>query len=231
MKPLLRRAVRLCLALVILVIAAFLFRDTIAREFAEYLIKKQTGFEARIGRLHAGLLDSELRVENLVIYNPAAFGGGTFIDLPELLVEYDRDALRAGKLHCKLVRFNLAQVNLVEDAQGARNFDLLQKRLHGPIRPDNPAAKKAVTGGRESKIDFTGIDTLNLTLGNATFRRMNQPGKLDELRLNVNHQVFTNILSESDFPGVLLVALLRSDVNFIQNAQAQSWLQLLTPKK
>jgi hypothetical protein len=229
MKPLFRRAFCLLLALVILVIAAFLFRDTIAREFVEYQIKNQTGFPARIGRLHAGLLDSELRIENLVICNPAAFGGGTFIDMPELLVEYDGGALRAGKLHCKLVRFNLAQVNLVEDAQGGHNFELLQKRFKGPIAPGNPAAKKSAPGGRRSKVDFAGIETLDLTLGKATFRRMKQPGKIDEFRLNVNHQVFTDILSENDFPGVLLVALLRSDVNFIQNAKAQSWLQLLAP--
>lgn len=231
MKRLLRRTIYVLLVLVALLVVAFLFRETIVRQFAEFEFKKQTGFEARIGKLHVGYRKPVLQIENLVIYNPPAFGGGPFIELPELTMEYDRDALRAGKLHCKLVRFNLAQVNLVEDAKGVHNFDLLQKRMSEKLPPTAQAANGTNALGNASKIQFAGIETLNLTLGKLTFTHLKPPGQVDEFQLNVNHQVFTNLVSEQDFNGVLLVALLRSDVHFIQNAKAQSWLQLLLPGK
>jgi len=232
MKFIFRWAFRLFIVLVILAIAGILFLDPLAREFAEYQFKNRTGLEASIGRLHVGLLNPVLRIENLVVYNSAAFGGGPFIEMPELQVEYDRNALRAGKLHCQLVRFNLAQMNLVEDAKGRHNFELLQKQLNQTLASTNPVVKKTASPKSPSKIDFVGIDTLNLTLGKLTYLRMKQPAKVDELKLNVNHQVFTNLKSGDDLTGTLMVALLRSGVNLVQTSSAQNWLQLLVlPKK
>lgn len=219
-----RWAFRLFLVCVVLLIAGILLLDTIAREVLEYRLRNETGLEVKIGKVHIGLLHPEFSVENLVLYNSAEFGGSPLIDMPEMHVEYDRDALLSRRLHCHLVRFNLAEINLVDDTKGRRNVDVLQKKLEAAgVGSSN---KKSSPSGFSKSLEFAGIDTLNLTLGKATHLDMKQPGKVDQFRINVNHQVFTNIKSEKDFSGVLLVALLRSGVDV-----TQGWLQLFAPPK
>jgi hypothetical protein len=229
MKRVFRWTFRLFLVLLALFVAGILLLDTFVREIAEHQIRKETGLETKIGRMHVGLLDPGVTIENLVIYNSAEFGGAPFIEMPELHVEYDRDALWARKLHCRLVRFNLAEVNVVEDKSGRRNFDTLQ-----PNGPRNGAAPKSGGGKNKSSVDlrFTGIDTLNLTLGKATYLKMQDPGKVEELNMNVNHQVFKNIRTQQDLTAALMLALLRSGVNLMPGgAGSPNWLQLLAPQK
>lgn len=227
MKWIFRWAFRLFIVLVILVIAGILLLDTMAREYVEYQIRSQTGMEARIGKVRIGLLNPGVTIENLVLYNSAAFGGSPFVEMPELHVEYDRDALVSHKLHCKLLRFNLARINVVEDKNGRRNFETIQARVLPPGNAKNNAHRNAVAG-----VEFTGIDTLNLTLGKVTYLRMKQPGMVDEFKMNVDHQIFTGIKTEQDFSSALLAALLRSGANLFQNgASGHNLLQLFSPPK
>ena len=228
MKFIFRWAFRLLILLVVLVVAGILLLDTIVREVVAYQLRSATGLEVKIGKVRVGLFHPEVTIENFILYNRAEFGGSPFIDLPELHVEYDRDALLAGKLHCRLVRFNLAQINLVEDKNGRRNFDLLQQKIQLPIAPAGSTNK---SNRASQKLEFAGIDTLNLTLGKATYLRMKQPGQPDEFKMNVNHQVFTNIKSEQDFSSVLLVAFLKSGANIMPGGSGQNWLQLIAPTK
>ncbi len=230
MKFFFRWAFRLFILLIVLFVAAILLLDTMAREWVQYQLGNETGLEVKVGQVNVGLLHPSVTIENLIIYNNADFGGAPFIELPELHIEYDRDALRSHKLHCKLVRFNLAQVNLVEDKQGRKNFELFQKQVRPAATPTGAPNKTPARTASWQTIGFTGIDTLNLTLGKATYLRMKQPQTVDELKLNVNHQVFTNIQSEKDISGILLIALLRSGANLMQGGDGgQNWLQLLSP--
>jgi uncharacterized protein involved in outer membrane biogenesis len=222
-----RWAFRVFILLIILVVAGLLLMDTIVREYAEYQIRSQTGMETRIGKLRVGLLNPGLTVENMVLYNSAAFGGSPFIEMRELHVEYDRDALIARKLHCKLVRFNLSQINLVEDKNGKRNFEKMEAMAQPGQTTKNGRPIKNLSG-----VEFTGIDTLNLTLGKVTYLRMNDPQKRDEFKMNVDHQIFTNVKTEQDFQSDLVIALLRSGANLFQNnSNGQNLLQLFSPPK
>jgi uncharacterized protein involved in outer membrane biogenesis len=229
MKTLFRWAFRLFILLIVLIVAAILLLDTAARAFVEYQLGKDTGLEVKVGHVNVGLLHPIVTIENLVIYNKAEFGGSPFIELPELHVEYDLDALRSRRLHCKLLRFNLAELNLVEDKQGRRNFESLLARANAPAPGAQPKSHPPMGPASWQKLGFSGIDTLNLSLGKATYLHMKQPDKVDELKINVNHQVFTNIKTEQDFSGALLMAFLKSGANLMQSNGAQTWLQLLSP--
>jgi uncharacterized protein involved in outer membrane biogenesis len=231
MKTLFRWAFRLLILLIVLLVAGVLLLDSIVRAMAENAIRRQTGLEVKIGKFEVGLLNPKVTIENLVIYNSAEFGGSPLIDLPELHMEYDRNALFANKLHFKLIRFNLAQLNIVEDARGRKNIDMLQKHLEAT--GDHTAT--VTTNKSSEQMIFTGIDTLNLSLGKATFMRMKQPLEVEELPMNIRNQVFTNIKKEEDFAGVLAVALIRGGVNVMANPkpghEQVNWLQLLAPQK
>ncbi len=213
MKTLFRWAFRCFILLAVLAVAGILLLDTIAREVAVTRVKSETGLDVKIGRVRVGIFNPTITLENPWYFdNRAEFGGSPLIDLPELHVEYDRQALVARKLHCHLVRLNLAQLNVVEDKNGRTNLDALRRRA------------------QSLGFEFAGIDTLNLTLGKATFMRMRQPGQVDELRLDIHNQVLTNIKSVQDLSGVLMVALLRNGVNLLGNARgggAQNWIERL----
>ena len=230
MKTVFRWAFRLFIVMVVLLVAGILLLNTLAREFVAYQLAKETGLEVRIGKVDISLLSPNITIENLIIYNRADFGGSPFIDLPELHVEYDRAALRSRKLHCKLVRVNLARINVVEDKNGRRNFEALQKAVSA-LPSATGAANQVQPSVGAGGFQFAGIDTLNLTLGKATYLRLNQPDKVEELDMNVNHQVFANIKNQQDFGSVLIVALLKSGANLMQTGGAQTWLQLLSPPK
>jgi len=220
-----RWAFRLLILLVVLVVAGILLLDTFAREYVEYQIRHETGMDVKIGKVRVSLLYPEITIENMVLYNTAAFGGSPFIEMPELHVEYDRDALVARKLRCKLMRFNLSRINIVEDKKGRRNFDMLESK----VVPPKDAGKGK---GRSAGVQFGGIDTLNLTLGKLTYLQMKQPGKVNEFNLNVDHQIFTGIKTEQDFQGALTIALIRSGANlFEKGGSGQNLLQLFAPKK
>jgi hypothetical protein len=169
-----------------------------------------------------------LTVKDLVIENTVDFGGTAFVEAPELYVEYDAAALRARQIHCKLLRINLSHINIVEDKSGRRNFEALEKAVESHSTPSQNASAPSATS---SGFRFTGIDTLDLTLGKATYCRLIDPSKIEALDLNVNHQTFPKIKTEQDLDGALLVALLKSGVNLMQSTNSQIWLQLLTPQK
>jgi uncharacterized protein involved in outer membrane biogenesis len=231
MKWFFRWAFRLLILLIVLAVAGILLMDTLLREWAEYQIKNQTGLEARIGKLNVGLFQPVVTAENIIIYNNARFGGSPFIEMPELHFEYDAAALWSGKLRCKLVRINLARINLVEDAKGVRNYELLQKKIGPLVVLDAKPAKGTPAAKNSRQVVFAGIDTLNMTLGKATYLRMQQPGKMEEFPMNVNHQVFTGIKTDADFSSILLIALIKSGANVMQMGNTQNWLQLVAPRK
>jgi uncharacterized protein involved in outer membrane biogenesis len=222
-KWLFRWLFRLLILLVVLVVAAILLLDTIAREVTEYRLQQETGLEVRIGRMRVGLLEPRLTIENLIIYNSAGFGGSPLLDAPELHVECDRNPFFHPGFHFKLVRINLARLNLVEDAKGRKNLDELWKQLKKPsVARTSPLVVKipgTATNG------FPRIDTLNLSLGRATYIDLRNPGKVDELPLDVRNQIYTDVNSANQLQGILLVILWNR--HNLLGGDGQHWLDAL----
>jgi len=212
MKFLFRWMFRLLVLLIVLIVAAVLLLDTIVREIAEYRISNATGLEVKIGSVDVGILNPRVTVEHFVLYNSAQFGGSPLLDVPELHVEYVRPTLFSPKPHFRLIRFNLARLNIVEDNRGNVNLDVLEKRLQPPASNGCAPAKK-----NAGPIQFPRIDTLNLTLGRATYRSMKQPNQVDELRMDIRNQVLTNVVAGQDLAGVATAILLRNGVSPMTN--------------
>ena len=145
MKWLFKWLFRLGLLLVVLIVVLVLSKDAIMKAAAEQRIRAHTGMDVKIGRFSIGILSPVVTIENLKLYNRPEFGGAPFIDMPELHVEYDRAALSRGKLHITLMRFNLAELNVVKNEAGQTNLVSLM------ARPDANEARKR---GRD--FDFAG---------------------------------------------------------------------------
>jgi len=202
MKWLFKWAFRLVLLLVVLIVVLALSKDAILKALAERQILAQTGMDAKIGRLSVGLLSPVVTIENFKLYNTPEFGGTPFLDIPELHVEYDRAALAERKLHVTLLRFNLAELNVVKNEAGYTNFISLMAK----------AAAKPASGSGGKRVDtfeFAGVDVLNLSLQKARFIDLKDPRRSRELTLNVRDHVFKNVKSEADLYGVFLLIWLR----------------------
>jgi len=190
-RRLFRLALYLFIIVVVLLVAVVLLRDTIVKESIESRLRARTGLDVRIGMVDVGLLSHTLTLQNVKLYNTAEFGGGIFIDMPELHLEYDPAALRAGALHFKLVRLDLAEVAMVQDRKGRSNLKDLEKKGPGTAR-----GKRSST-----ELKFTGIDTLNLTLGKFLESNL-ASGRQEEIDFGIKNQITTNVTSPTNLAAL-----------------------------
>jgi hypothetical protein len=118
---------RIVFAVVALVAVAavvlLLTYNSILRNVIESNIREQTGMDAEIGRFHLSLTEPTIEIQNLKIYNPPDFGGTPFLNIPEIHIEYDRDALlEKREIHITLLRINLAELDIVKNQNGQTNI-------------------------------------------------------------------------------------------------------------
>src|ERR1043166_5360369 len=183
--------VTLFILVVLLAVVAVLLKDVIAKSLAERNLRDNTGMDARIEKMEVGLGTPTITLEGLKLYNTPDFGGGTFLEMPELRVEYAPEDIRSGKLHFKTVRLNLAEVHIVRNKNGKTNIDLMQKEV------------KRKSAGQKSKsntpgVDFGGIDTLYLKIGKIKITDEGNPRNNEEINLGSSEQVGKNLKTEAE---------------------------------
>jgi hypothetical protein len=204
-----RWAFRLTLLAVVLAIGLLLLKDRIARNLTEERIRQETGFDVRIGKLEFSLFSPRVSLENVVLYNPAEFGGSLFLDVPDVHAEYDRKQLAVGKLHLKLLRLNVREFHIVENKQGRTNLiDVLQKTV-----PEMLGAPPQSM----HQYSFAGIDMLNLSIGTVRYTNLRLPKRNQVLSLNLRNDLTPNIRTEQDFAAVLFKVLLRAGITVYQD--------------
>jgi hypothetical protein len=196
-----RWAFRLFVLLVILLVAAVLLLNTIAREIVENRLRNSTGMDVRIGSISVGLLSPVIDVENFKVYNPAEFGGSPFLDVPELHLEYDRGALFSRRVHCRLLRFTLNELAIVRNKAGVTNLRALS---NAGLKPGPGTKTRPPEGG---SFRFDGIDTLNVTANRMTMMNMSDPSHVRELKLGIRNQVIVGVKNEQDLQLKLALLL------------------------
>src|SRR5215469_24038 len=97
-KSVFKWGLRLLLVAVVLVVIFFLSLDSILRVIIEHSIRAQTGMGANIGKFHFGLTEPVVDIKNLQLYNPTQYGRTPFLSIPEIHVEYDREALKKSQI-------------------------------------------------------------------------------------------------------------------------------------
>jgi hypothetical protein len=199
-KRLFKWAIYLFIFVVVLLVAGALLLDPIAKQYLQSRLRAETGMDVKIGKMDIGLSTPTIDVENIRFYNTPEFGGSPFLDIPEIFIEYDKDAARAGKIHLKLLRVNLAEIDVVEDKMGRLNLQSLQQKSLG--------AK--TTNSSASAITFTGIDTLNLTLQKMRVSELDAPTQGEEVNLGLKNQVFHNINTDADLTQMAVILAART---------------------
>ncbi len=204
MKRLIKWILRIFVLCVVAIVLLLVFKNSILRVIAEHQIRSQTGMDVKIGRFSSGLFSPDVTIENLRLYNTPEFGGTEFLTIPELHMEIDPDALVAQKLRIKLVRLNLAELDVVKNADGQTNIVTMLAKM-----PKGSLAPHGIRVGRK-KFDFEGIDVLNLSLGRMRFIDLKHPEKNRDVLINLDNQVFSNVKTEGSVDGILITLWLRS---------------------
>ncbi len=216
MKSLFKWLFRLIIAAVALVVVAvvilLLSYNSILRVVIERQIRAQTGMDAEIGRFHLALFSPSVEIQNFKLYNPPAFGGTPFLDIPEIHAEYDLNALRKNEIHLTLLRFNLGELDIVKNQAGQTNI----------FMPNlNPPSKKSGGGGsstnaladfkKQSGFDFKGIDMLNVSIGKVKFIDLQNQRNNREQTIGIDNLVVPNVKSQTDLLGLAADIALHSD--------------------
>ena len=112
----------------------------------------------------------------------------------------------AHRLHLKLVRFNLAEINIVQNKQGKSNLQALQTKLaENQSKPTNEVPY----------FTFAGVDMLNLTLGKLKTLSLARPDHVDEIDFGIRNEVITNVKSAKELTQALLNLMLKRGVNLM----------------
>ncbi len=213
MKTFWKWTLRLGLVFVVFVVLVVLMFDRIVRNMAVSRIRAQTGMEATIGKLELHFLKPGVRLERLKLMNTPEFGSSTFLDLPELTVELDRDALSARELHIKNLQLNLAELNIVVNKAGKTNTTALQERADQMKKEGGD--KKSEKKRNQAPPEFKGLDKANVCLGTLRYTDMRDPDATRSFNFGVTNMVLENIKSKEELVPQLFIALLRSGVNLL----------------
>jgi uncharacterized protein involved in outer membrane biogenesis len=203
-KRLFKWALRIVVLVAVAIVLLLVFKDNILRTVAEHEIRTATGMDVKIGRLTAGYFSPVVTIENLKLYNTPEFGGTEFLIIPELHVEFDPQALTTQKLRVKLIRLNLSELDVVKNQAGQTNLVTMMTKM-----PKGKLAPQGVRVGG-NKLDFEGIDVLNVSLGRVRFMDLKNPEKNRAVQINLDNQVFNNVKTDGDLDGILFILWMRS---------------------
>ena len=207
-----------------LVVVAVFSLDPLAKFLVERRIHAETGMETEIGKLTVRLSSSSLYIENFILKNPPEFGGGTFLEMPELYIAYDREALRSGKLHLKVVRIDIAKIHIVENKDGGKNIDEL------PVKILTAKPRGTATGKNQPAIVLDGIDRMEVSVRNVTFTNLRDPAQNMEQDLSIRNELFRNLKTDLDYQTAGALLTIKAGASFLFNGDFTNFGQLVKRK-
>ncbi|HON08185.1 MAG TPA: hypothetical protein PLW02_08825 [Verrucomicrobiota bacterium] len=190
--------VRILFLLITLAITFVLLIDTVARELAESFLSKSLNTEVSIGNIDVSLTSPRIRIENLVIYNPARFGGSKFIEIPDAYFEYNFHQALKGNVFIDILRVNCSFVNNVYDNSNQFNTETIFQNI-GKTNSFFP-----------SDI-YVYVKTLNISIGTVRWTYLTTPVITQELNVDIKNCIVNNISSKefnSKYFNNLLVQIL-----------------------
>ena len=194
-----------------LLLVGLLSFDWIVKGIIQSRVNASGVAEVEIGSLNIGLFRPHLEVRDLKVFGQSQFGGVQLLDLPELRVEYDRDAFKRQELKFRLVRIRINELTLMDGFAGGQTnmFQRLQGYSELVVAYTNRIGELTNRvdldrAQRVGNMTFRGIERLELTLGRVRFVDVKDPLSEKVAALNINRRVMTNI---ADLPGLAPLAM------------------------
>jgi len=177
--------------LVVFVAILLLARNFIARRSIEYGAKKITGFPLTIGSIDLGLFSSKVDVHDLKLMNPSEFSERTFVDMPQLYIDYRLGSMMSGAPHVNEMRINIKQLSIVKNNKGESNAMKL---------------KSVVSSGKSSSKYY--VDSLRIHVGTVTIKDFSRPKPTERnVTLNID-ATYKNISDSTDITRLVLLTVM-----------------------
>jgi hypothetical protein len=192
MKKFRRWGIGVLAGVIVLLLALILWRDAVLKAVVEHSIEDETGLRAVISELRTTLGSGAVRVRDLKLYNPPQFGGQLMADVPELVVDLDAAQATDGKLHFRLLKLDLAQLNVVRNAAGRFNLDGVEKRIRERLH------QRRKKRGEKFRFEFAGIERLQLNMGQAVYTDLRHPRRALAVNLAVTNETVVNLQTEEE---------------------------------
>src|SRR5262249_47925428 len=120
------------------------------------------------------------------------------------------------KIHLTLLRFNLAELDVVKNADGHLNIDTMAKT---PKTNSHPAAVPNFK--KQTGYDFKQIDMLNVSFNKVKYIDLKTPANNREQTIGLQNCIVPNVKSPNDLAGLIFLIGLRSN-HFFDPFVAQS---------
>lgn len=184
---------RILLVLVVLVFAAVVCRNFIARKAVEIGVKEVTGFPLQIGAVQVGLVSGQLDVHDLKLMNPAEFEDSRFVDLPLFHLQYELGSLLRLAPHVKEIVVNISEVVIVKNAAGQSNANIIQDKL--APSGSSPSQPSSIPAEPTKKISYR-VDRMQVHIGTVVIKDFSK-GQPTERKIPLNRDVTFENITES----------------------------------
>lgn len=168
-------------------------------------LAQRTGFPVSASSFNINPLAGRITLKDFEIKNPAEFGGGTFIKVPNFAIEADINTLMSQKIHIRELNLHVAEVTLVTNEAGLKNTQVFAEKLRGKTEaaPANTPAKE------QPKRDVV-IDRLALRFDTANVVNLaTKPAKKTNVNLGLNIER-TNVASLQELQTQIMTAAMSS---------------------
>lgn len=200
--------------ILVLVLGLSLAKDLLARISVEQGVRFATGLPLNIRSFHIGLLETVVKVENLLAFNPPGYPEKVMADIPEIYVDYGLRDLSKGKVHLEEMRLHLRELVVVKNRQGEVNLNAL-KVARAP-RSQAPPPSQPQKKGKAPKVE---IDRLELKIGKVVFKDYSRGGAPSVREFNINfHERVENLTGvESLVSLIIMKALMHTTLDQLAN--------------
>ena len=157
---------KLFMLLIVTVVVLVLARNIVIKAAAEAVVPAVTGLPLSIGKFDLDILNTSVDMEGLTLKNPSGFHDTELLDIPQILVAYERGAIFSGKIHLKNIKFDMKQFTVVKNEKGELNLDRL-RALQGTQKPSSKTPSTAPTA--PAKPIPVQIDMMHLKIGKVVY--------------------------------------------------------------
>jgi uncharacterized protein involved in outer membrane biogenesis len=154
----LKKAVVIVLIVIVGLVAFTIVRDSIIKSVIASVATNITGAPVHIGGFSLGVIKQSVKITDFRMYNPKGFPREILVDIPKLGVSLNLADLTKGKIHLKVLDFDLKELALTKNKEGKLNVDSLKVVETG----EKPKEEKAKKPAKQMAIQ---IDLVNLNIG------------------------------------------------------------------
>ncbi len=157
---------KLVLSFVVALVVLVLARNVVIKAAMETGARVVAGMPLSIQKFGLDILNTTVDMEGLVLKNPSGFHDTVLLDIPKILVAYQRGAIFSGKVHVKNIEFDMAQFTVVKNEKGELNLDRL-RALQGTQKASAPTnQQKSQAPAKPIPVQ---IDMMRLKIGKVVY--------------------------------------------------------------